>query len=208
MNDRIHRALDGELKQDLTPAESRELNATRALLDSVIQSIPSTPYPPLGDLVLDRIKAESNPQPATNLKSWLWSTRRVSISLRPAYVIGLAAMLAVVIGISSTRTTNPAVAAATTTKEVLVHFKLEAPNAASVALAGDFSNWAPSYSMQRTEPGIWTIVIPLTPGVHDYSFIVDGNKWVPDPAAPAMADGFGGMNSRIAVLASDTRRSL
>jgi hypothetical protein len=62
--------------------------------------------------------------------------------------------------------------------------------------------------MKRTAPGVWTIVVPLAPGVHDYSFIVDGEKWVPDPSAPAMADGFGGVNSRIAVIAPDSRRSL
>jgi len=52
------------------------------------------------------------------------------------------------------------------------------------------------------------VVVPLSPGVHDYSFIVDGNRWTPDPTAPARADGFGGMNSRIAVLASDGVKSL
>jgi hypothetical protein len=39
--------------------------------------------------------------------------------------------------------------------------------------------------------------------VHDYAFIVDGERWIADPMAPAVADGFGGLNSRIAVLPPD-----
>jgi hypothetical protein len=55
--------------------------------------------------------------------------------------------------------------------------------------------------MTRTGPGVWTVVVPLEPGIHNYAFIVDGERWVPDPNAPAVDDGFGGMNSRLAVLA-------
>lgn len=129
------------------------------------------------------------------------------ISIRPAYVLALAASLALVVGLASTRN-DSTVAAAAQQNEVLVQFRLEAPRATTVALAGDFNRWTPTYEMKRSDPGVWTVVVPLTPGVHDYSFIVDGNTWVPDPAAPAKSDGFGGVNSRISVIAPDTRRSL
>jgi hypothetical protein len=225
MNDRMQRALDGELSRDeLTAAESAELDESNALFAGVLRSIPARPLPSLGAGVLRRIEAveeaaisplagKVETQRSSGLISWLWSPARVSISLRPAYAIGVAAMLAVIVGVRGMNSADrvaekPGVITPTGSQEVLVQFRFEAPQARTVSLAGDFSNWAPAYALKRSEPGVWTVVVPLKPGVHDYSFIVDGEKWIPDPAAPAMADGFGGMNSRIAVLGSDTRRSL
>lgn len=225
MNDRIQRALDGELsRHELTPAELAELDESNALFAGVLRAISPRPLPSLGAAVLRRIDAvegsEISPwagrtttQRSSGVISWLWSPTRISISMRPAYAIGVAAMLAVIAGVRGANNVDrvaekPGVDTATGSHEVLIQFRLEAPRARAVSLAGDFSNWAPTYTLKRSEPGVWTIVVPLKPGVHDYSFIVDGEKWIPDPAAPAMADGFGGMNSRIAVLASDAGRSL
>jgi hypothetical protein len=225
MKERMQRALDGELSRDeLTPAESAELDESNALFAGVLRSISPRPLPNLGAAVLRRIDAveESAISPwagsattrrSSGLIGWFWSPARISISLRPVYAIGVAAVLAVIVGVRGVANVDrfaekPDVATATGSQEVLVQFRFEAPQARAVSLAGDFSNWAPTYALKRSEPGVWTIVVPLKPGVHDYSFIVDGEKWMPDPAAPPMADGFGGMNSRIAVLASDTKRSL
>jgi hypothetical protein len=218
MNERVQRALDGDLSRDeLLHTESAEFDESRVLFDRVVRSIPAQPLPPLGQSVLHRIDASEEfpnmrsdePKRAAGILRWLWSPTRISIPLRPAYGLALAAIVALVIGIAGTSSDHvPRQNVAIASREVLVHFRLEAPTARAVSLAGDFSNWAPTYTMTRTEPGVWTIVVPLEPGVHDYSFIVDGEKWVPDPAAPARADGFGGINSRIAVLAPDSRRSL
>jgi hypothetical protein len=229
MNDRMQRALDGELSRDeLTPAEAAELDESNALFAGILRSISPPPLPSLGAAVLRRIDAveesaispwagSATTQRSSGLMSWLWSPTRFSISLRPAYAIGVAAVLAVIVGVQFGNrgvgnldhiAERPGVATSTGSQEVLVQFRFEAPRARAVSLAGDFSDWSPTYALKRSEPGVWTVVVPLKPGVHDYSFIVDGEKWTPDPAAPAMADGFGGMNSRIAVLASDTKRSL
>ena len=81
--------------------------------------------------------------------------------------------------------------------------RLDAPQARVVTLAGNFTRWKPAYTLTRSEPGIWTVVVALEPGVHDYAFVVDGERWVPDPMAPSVADGFGGVNSRVAVLTPD-----
>jgi len=222
MNDRLQRALDGELSRDeLTPAESAELDESTTLFAGVLSSIPAQPIPNLGAAVLRRVdamKAEPPRWPAktttrhpSGVLGWLWSPRPVAI--RPAYFLAAAAIIAIAIGVGGTDsndgvTMRPVVATAPIAQEVLVHFRLDAPHARSVALAGNFSNWTPAYTLNRSEPGVWTIVIPLEPGVHDYSFVIDGEKWVPDPAAPARADGFGGVNSRIAVLTPDARRTL
>jgi hypothetical protein len=33
--------------------------------------------------------------------------------------------------------------------------------------------------------------------VHDYTFVIDGERMVVDPYAPRVADSFGGSNSRL-----------
>jgi hypothetical protein len=196
MNHRIHSALDGDLQAEaLTSKEKSDFRASKALFDRVVNAIPSNSLPPLGASVLQRIDRKEK----RGVLSWLWSP----VAVRPAYVLALAASLLVVFGLMSRSPRTVEVPG-----KVLVHFQLDAPQASAVSLAGDFSNWAPTYVMTRSAPGVWTIVVPLAPGVHDYSFIVDGEKWVPDPAAPARDDGFGGKNSRIAVLAPEERRSL
>jgi hypothetical protein len=35
----------------------------------------------------------------------------------------------------------------------------------------------------------------LPAGQHQYAFVVDGARWVADPGAPAVDDGFGRRNS-------------
>jgi 1,4-alpha-glucan branching enzyme len=59
--------------------------------------------------------------------------------------------------------------------------------------------------MQQSADGVWTVLLPLTAGVHDYGFIIDGERWVADPYAPEVDDGFGGVNSRLTVLAPADR---
>ena len=78
-----------------------------------------------------------------------------------------------------------------------VQFRLEAPNAQSVALAGSFTGWTPEYELVEGSEGVWSALVPLEPGVHDYTFIVDGEQWVIDPAAPLVDDDFGGSNNRL-----------
>jgi 1,4-alpha-glucan branching enzyme len=86
---------------------------------------------------------------------------------------------------------------------VFVQFRLDA-SASRVQLAGSFTNWEPRYDLRQSAPGIWTITVPLTQGVHDYAFVVDGQRWIPDPYAPQIGDGFGGTNSRLALMSPPT----
>lgn len=86
-----------------------------------------------------------------------------------------------------------------------VKFVLVAPQASHVTVVGDFNNWNPSaHPMERTPTGgTWTVTVPLEAGRHEYSFVVDGKHWMPDPAAPlAPDDGFGVANSVLLVSGS------
>jgi 1,4-alpha-glucan branching enzyme len=88
---------------------------------------------------------------------------------------------------------------------LFVQFRLQA-EASNVRLAGSFTNWEPAYELHQMAPGVWTITVPLSQGVHDYAFVVDGQQWMPDPYAPRINDGFGGTNSRLTLLLPDTPR--
>src|SRR3954467_1552343 len=76
-----------------------------------------------------------------------------------------------------------------------VKFVLIAPQAQRVAVVGDFNGWdATPNPMQttRTPDGRWTVFVPLQPGMHVYSFLVDGDHFVADPTAPLVPDdGYG-----------------
>ncbi len=61
-------------------------------------------------------------------------------------------------------------------------FSLKAPNATSVMLAGDFTQWREKAIELKKEPtGIWRTAVELAPGTHRYRFIVDG-QWCDDPS--------------------------
>jgi hypothetical protein len=82
-----------------------------------------------------------------------------------------------------------------------VTFVLVAPQARSVALAGDFNDWdAARVLMRREASGLWTVDVPLAPGRYRYVFVVDGRRFVADPAAPrAVGDDFGTPTSVVTV---------
>lgn len=83
--------------------------------------------------------------------------------------------------------------------EVSIHFSLEAPGASSVVLVGSFSNWEASerLALRRSGAGSWELSVRLKKNeLYSYGFLVDGEKWLPDPkAAETIEDGFGGVNS-------------
>lgn len=82
---------------------------------------------------------------------------------------------------------------------VTVSFALEAPQASTVSLAGDFNGWSgEGYQLRRVDrSGTWEIKVPLKRGkAYVYNFVIDGKTWIADPAVPArIDDGFGGSGS-------------
>jgi len=84
---------------------------------------------------------------------------------------------------------------------VETEFQLEAPQAGSVKLAADFTDWEKSpLDMTKLEGGVWHAVIPLPPGDHSYRFIVDGQWWDdPHPALRA-SNPFGTTNAVVKVI--------
>ena len=83
----------------------------------------------------------------------------------------------------------------------LVRFVLVAPYASRVALVGDFNGWNPSkMPMRRSADGrAWLLDVPLAPGRHVYSFVVDGDVTA-DPAAPRAGDDDFGIPSSVVLV--------
>ncbi len=88
-----------------------------------------------------------------------------------------------------------------------VQFVLVAPGASAVSLVGDFNGWNAAATPLRPtgRGGMWTVEVPLDAGRYTYSFVVDGARWLPDPAAPAApGDDFGRPSSVILVQGGST----
>ena len=212
MTDRIDRALDGDLPaDDLTAAERAAVAAFEGRAHELRRRLSERMPADLEARIMRRIRdqgLEPLPAPPTSIAqraaAALWAPRELRLRVRPAYGLAAAAVLALLFvlpdrpqaGVSA-----PPVAAAPSGQRIYVQFRLDAAEAQQVELAGSFTDWQPSYPLQRAADGVWTVVLPITPGVHDYSFVIDGERWVPDPYAPGVDDGFGGVNSRLTLLA-------
>ena len=84
------------------------------------------------------------------------------------------------------------------THQVPVVFRLRAADAQSVAVIGSFNRWNPKGHEMVLDPetGDWTIRVNLSPGKHDYVFLVDGQQITSDPNADiCKADEYGHQNS-------------
>lgn len=204
MTDRAHRYLDGEMPEDsLTEAERDRAQELRTSTARVVDALSSAPVPDLRASVMARL-VDNRPAPAplaTRIVRWLWTPRSLNLAVRPAYAFaGFAAlMFAMTFATAGPRgeVTLAPVAATPAVPQLYVQFRLEADDASRVELAGSFTDWAPSYRLEETTEGVWSVMVPLRPGVHDYTFVIDGERWVVDPNAPRVPDSFGGSNSRL-----------
>ena len=218
MTDRIDMYLGGALEwTELTPEERAQADAVEHVVTEMRAFVNARPAPDLAATVMRQIEQLGPLRPATRAPSVLaqvagnlWTTRQVSFRFRPAYgLLAAAAVVALAVflpyGWRSSVDSASAVSA-TVAPTLFVQFRLQAPDASNVRLAGSFTNWQPQYELHQTAPGIWTITLPLPPGVHDYAFIVNGQRWMPDPYAQAVDDGFGGTNSRLALVPPEDSR--
>jgi 1,4-alpha-glucan branching enzyme len=94
--------------------------------------------------------------------------------------------------------TKKEVATPTKAKEdsLSIEFKLKAPHAHAVFIAGDFNGWlVDKDKMNKGKDGIWRKKLSLPHGKHEYQFVVDGSWWT-DPENPSRTwNAFGTQNS-------------
>jgi len=122
------------------------------------------------------------------------SFRQHSTAFRAAMLAAAALALMLVSSLVTARLIN-------TSSLVQVQFRLEAPDASTVSLAADFTNWSTKgYELTRQNSSdVWIITVPLRKNrIYTYNFVIDGERWIADPAAGFyLEDGLGGLTSFI-----------
>lgn len=71
-----------------------------------------------------------------------------------------------------------------------VRFRVRAPGATKVEIAGDFTAWDP-VPLERVEGDWWTTTIPVAPGTHQLNVRLDGGPWRVPPSLTPLTDEFG-----------------
>jgi hypothetical protein len=185
----VKQLLDGDITIADLPAELRAEGEEALLLLAAVDRRP---------VQLDGLTARVMAQVAERPRRKFWrrvlEPREIRVRVRPWLMVpALAAAAALVLWIGRS---GPPPGSPVSPALVTVRFVLSAPDAHEVSVAGTFNQWnADATPLVRTAAGVWTATITLPAGEHQYAFVVDGVRWVPDPAAPAVDDGFGRRNS-------------
>jgi 1,4-alpha-glucan branching enzyme len=81
-----------------------------------------------------------------------------------------------------------------------VTFRVHAPEASSVLVAGDFSGWGRApLELTELEGGWWELQIKLAPGRYQYVYLIDGVAVTPPESTRLIDDGFGGQNGYLEI---------
>jgi hypothetical protein len=162
--------------------------------------------------VMAEIRAGGSPTAAPSV--WRWLVRPRSFQLSPLGGFGLAGAMAaaMMLAVSLGEAPSPAgvedggpvvaeAAPVVSTPVQTVQFVFRAPSAQRVALVGDFNDWdGDATPLQPAAGGLWTVTVPLTAGRYTYTFVVDGERWMADPAAPpAPPDDLGRPSSVVTI---------
>lgn len=209
----VKQLLDGELTLAELPPELRAAGEEALRLVASVDRTPVTLSPTLDARVMAAVRHRATSR-ARRVWRWLATPRDVELRLRirpwAAWASGLAAAAGVALLLTRPPARVPAGAVAArvaTPNVVFVRFVLYAPGAKRVAVAGTFNQWDQTAAplVPAGTGGVWSTTLALPVGQHQYAFVVDGRRWVADPAAPAVDDGFGRRNSVVAVTAQGAR---
>jgi hypothetical protein len=69
--------------------------------------------------------------------------------------------------------------------------RIRVPNARSVELSGDFTNWQP-ISLRQADGDQWETTLAIAPGMHRVAIRVNGDAWTTPPGIAAVQDEFQG----------------
>lgn len=103
---------------------------------------------------------------------------------------------------SSPTSLRPAADVDSDSRPVPKQFVLQNGSAKHVSLVGDFNNWNPAAAPLARDPasGIWTTVVPISPGRHVYGFMIDDSVLVLDPRAPKTKDPSLGVEGSVIIV--------
>jgi len=222
----VRRFVDGDLSAPETQralhriaddAEARallrfELQMTQDLAASASAKPPPTFADDTMAALSDAPGTASAPSLRARLAAWWRSaTAPVALEVRPLAAAVGALLLGVMAWIawpaapaertpstSSSSVQRASAASSPNGATVWIRFMYTNSTADSVAVAGDFSQWSPVPLSPRTVNGetVWTGLVPVSRGEHEYQFVINGERWVTDPLAPVKrSDGFGAKNA-------------
>jgi hypothetical protein len=200
---RLQQALDGERDAADLPPDLREAYARLTAAAALLSAAPARS---VAERVMTEIRRSAAAPSAARggvagrLARWLGRPRAVTLRLTttPAWPLALGvagATLALVLLVPG-RPARPGV------EEGIAQFVGHFPGARSVEVVGSFNDWRRGDVALRDDDnnGIWHGAIVLPAGQHEYMFVVDGERWVPDPLAGRYVDdGFGRENALLIV---------
>ena len=205
----VKQVLDGERSLADLPAHLRTEGEEAVRLVEAADRAPVSLSAAVEQRVMAAVRGHAA-SPAPRVWHWLHAPREVELRLRirPWVVWGGALAAAAALALLLTRPApSRGTQVAFSRDSVFVRFVLYAPGARRVAVAGTFNQWDRNAAplVPAGTSGVWTTTLALPVGQHQYAFVVDGERWVADPGAPAVDDGFGRRNSLVAVTAHGTR---
>lgn len=188
---RLQEALDGERDPGELPADLRDAYAR---LMSAAELLQTTLRLSVASRIMTEIRRLPAPVhsdgPMHRIIRWLGRPRAVTVRLRPVWTLGLAVGLAAMLLLSLQQDSTPTPGDSEGIASFVGHF----PGAKSVEVVGSFNNWSRGtlHLNDHDHDGIWHAAAILPAGAHEYMFVVDGERWVPDPLAGRYVDdGFG-----------------
>ena len=191
---RIHQVLDGEIPREALPQDLRRvverLESAAALLAAA----------PEGRSVAERVLAvlrRPARSPVRRLAQWLTAPHPVTLRIRPVWSLALAATLVLLMLLPEERSV-PVLGE----HEGIAQFVARFPGAHSVQVVGSFNDWRTGTIPleDRDGDGVCRAVVVLPAGAHEYMFVVDDERWVPDYSANRFVeDDFGRENSVLIV---------
>ncbi len=131
--------------------------------------------------------------------SWIERLKKqISFPRLSFRLAGAAAAAGLILFFAFTFIFNAPVTSPVCSAEVQFSLRINDNKTHTVAIAGDFNGWNPqANTLEDPEgDGIWTGTLKLEPGRYEYMFVMDGEKWLPDPnALRYVKDGFGNKNA-------------
>jgi len=203
LNPYIDKTLDTATAQHVdehlkTCSVCREEHLKLKQVASVLNSISIQPTLAPADFTKN-IMAKISREEIQIQSSWMGRLKKqVSIPRLSFRLAGAAAAAALIVFFSFTFIFNAPDTPSICSAEVQFSLRISDTKAHTVAIAGDFNDWSPQANTLKDPEGdgIWTGTLKLEPGRYEYMFVLDGEKWLPDPnALRYVKDGFGNKNA-------------
>ncbi|WP_319542070.1 glycogen-binding domain-containing protein [uncultured Pseudodesulfovibrio sp.] len=179
--------------------------------DAIVESIRRAPEADVPEGFSTRVMGGLSPKtPSVWTRIYLWLNRPQVMTVRPFHaipVLTLAVALLAFAFIQTRPVQNEEDLRLATVRFVMYDGEMLAQN---VSVVGSFNGWKADRSVMwySVEAGAWMLEAQLPPGDHEYLFLVNGDKLMPDPLAPLTRDdGFGNVNS-IMFVVGDNEQAL